>query len=77
MGRLRQALPGLGAEAPVAAKIELCGQKWLAPGETLRVIEIESDGHRQKFALWTSRHGGQMLPLEAGTVHRRDKGQFD
>jgi hypothetical protein len=67
-GRLRQAFPGAGVERPEAVKIEIRGQRWLGPGEMLRVIEIESEGRRQQFALWTSRQGGQMMPLEVGSA---------
>jgi hypothetical protein len=41
----------------------------------LRVIEIEGEGRRQQFVLWTSRQAGQMAPLEVGPAGAAVKGQ--
>ncbi|MFN7542894.1 MAG: hypothetical protein ACK5TN_08880 [Acidobacteriota bacterium] len=75
LGLLRGALAGAGSEDSQTAKIEIRGQRWLGPGEMLRVIEIEGEGRRQQFVLWTSRQAGQMAPIEAGPAGAAGKGQ--
>jgi len=64
LSRLREAyIPHSRNSSPVA-KIEILGQKWLGPGEAIRVIEIDCNGQSHRLALWTAKSGGQIVELE-------------
>lgn len=65
-GRLQKSFPALTTETSAApVQIRINGQKWLGPGETLRVIEIERFGETQQIALWAGRQGAQMILLDS------------
>jgi hypothetical protein len=65
LGRIQQA-------PPPRAKISLAGQKWLGPGESMRVLEVEIDGSSHKLVVWNSAKSSQILELSAGA----DKSQL-
>jgi hypothetical protein len=45
--------------------ITVCGQKWLGPAETLRIVEVELEGSRHRLALWNTKSATQMIELRA------------
>ncbi|MCX6612021.1 MAG: hypothetical protein NTW74_14345 [Acidobacteria bacterium] len=45
------------------AKISIAGQKWLGPGESMRVLEVEIDGTNHKLVVWNSAKSSQILEL--------------
>lgn len=45
--------------------ITVCGQKWLGPAETLRIVEVECEGSRHRLALWNTKSATQMIELRA------------
>jgi hypothetical protein len=45
------------------SRITICGQKWLGPGESLRIVEVELDGATHRLALWNTKGSSQMLQL--------------
>ncbi|GEM_PF-1279758 len=52
---------------PPRAKITIAGQKWLGPGESMRVLEVEIDGATHKLVVWNSAKSSQILELETRT----------
>lgn len=52
----------------VAAKtgIIILGQKWLGPGETLRIVEVDLEGAPHRLALWNTKSAAQMIELQPG-----------
>ena len=52
---------------PPRAKITIAGQKWLGPGESMRVLEVEIDGTTHKLVVWNSAKSSQILELENTT----------
>jgi len=55
-------------------KITVCGQKWLGPGESLRIVEIEIEGNSHRLALWAGKSASQMLELESAPRMEKAKG---
>ena len=51
---------------PPRAKITIAGQKWLGPGESMRVLEVEIDGATHKLVVWNSAKSSQILELANG-----------
>lgn len=45
------------------SRITICGQKWLGPGESLRIVEVELDGTSHRLAMWNTKGSSQMLQL--------------
>ncbi len=56
------ALPG---NANQRAEVTVIGQKWLGPGEALRVVEIRMDGASHRVLLWNTKGAAQMLPIDS------------
>ena len=52
---------------PPRAKITIAGQKWLGPGESMRILEVEIDGDTHRLAVWNGAKSSQVLELAAGT----------
>jgi hypothetical protein len=50
------------------AKITIAGQKWLGPGESMRVLEVEIDGATHKLVVWNSAKSSQILELANGAA---------
>jgi hypothetical protein len=44
--------------------IVILGQKWLGPGETLRIVEVDLEGSPHRLALWSTKSSSQMLELK-------------
>lgn len=44
-------------------RITMAGQKWLGPGESLRILDVESDGGSVTLALWTSKTSSHLIEL--------------
>ncbi|MBM3762690.1 MAG: hypothetical protein FJW36_20900 [Acidobacteria bacterium] len=57
--------------AAIDSSITVRSQKWLAPSETLRIVDLDCDGDRRRLVLWTTKTGSQMLEL-ASTRETRD-----
>ncbi len=53
---------------PPRAKISIAGQKWLGPGESMHVLEVELDGSTHKLVVWNSAKSSQILELAAGAA---------
>lgn len=59
LGRNQQGLPP-------KAIITVAGQKWLGPGESMRILEVEIDGATHRLAVWNGAKSSQILELTAG-----------
>lgn len=49
--------------AAMDSAIKVRSQKWLAPGETLRIVDLDCDGEQHRLVLWNTKAGSQMLEL--------------
>ena len=49
-------------------RITIAGQKWLGPGETLRIVEVESNGASVTLVLLTNKNSSQMLEISRPVV---------
>ena len=49
----------------VSAKsdITIRTQKWLGPGEMLRIVDLDIDGSHRRLALWQTKNSAQMIEL--------------
>ncbi len=50
-------------ETQARHRITIAGHKWLGPGETLRIVDVESNGGCVTLALWTNKTSSQMLEI--------------
>ncbi len=49
-------------------RISIAGQKWLGPGESIRIVDVESNGASVTLALWTNKTSSQMLEISRPVV---------
>lgn len=55
-------------ETQARHRITIAGQKWLGPGESLRIVDVESNGASVTLALWTNKNSSQMLEISRQVV---------
>lgn len=49
-------------------------QKWLGPGELLRIVDLDIDGSHRRLALWQTKNSAQMLELAMEEPQRDARG---
>lgn len=59
----KRKLTAAGNAAGTGANLTVVGQKWLGPGEVLRIVEVDSSGTSHRLALWSTKGVAQMVVL--------------